>query len=89
MALSKDDKTPKAVLSLSNFLRFVITESDFSFILLKKEISMLDEYLNLQGLCTMEKFELQYIIKEGDCAEHSITPTHDKITHCTINQPTD
>jgi len=73
MTLSKDDKTPKTVLSLSNFLRFVITESDSSFISMTKEISMLDEYLDLQGLRTTEKFELQYI-KEGDFSTHSIMP---------------
>ena len=73
MTLSKDDKAPKTVLSLSNFLRFIITESDSSFISMEKEIRMLDEYLDLQSLRTTEKVELKYI-KEGDFAKYSIIP---------------
>ena len=73
MTLSKDDKAPKTVLSLSNFLRFLITESDSSLISMEKEIRMLDEYLELQGLRTTEKFELIYI-KEGDFEKYSIMP---------------
>ena len=73
MALSKDDKAPKTILSLSNFLRFVITESDSSHISMEKEIKMLDEYLDLQGLRTTEKFELIYS-KEGDFEKYSIMP---------------
>ncbi|MDR2057707.1 MAG: histidine kinase [Dysgonamonadaceae bacterium] len=60
LALSKDDKAPKAILSLSNFLRFVTIESDKNFIPLEKELNMLREYLNLQSLRVSEKFDLQF-----------------------------
>ena len=73
MALSKDDKALATVLSLSDFLRFVITESDSSQIAMEKEISMLEEYLNLQRLRTSEKFELQ-LVKDGSFGEYSIMP---------------
>jgi sensor histidine kinase YesM len=73
MTLSKDDKAPKTVLSLADFLRFVITESDSSLISMEKEINMLEEYLNLQRLRTSEKFELQFI-REGNFGEYSIMP---------------
>jgi hypothetical protein len=73
LTLSKDDKAPKTVLSLSEFLRFVIIESESDFIPLEKEIKMLEEYLNLQRLRTTEKFELQFV-KEGNFSEYSIMP---------------
>jgi hypothetical protein len=73
MTLSKDDKAPETVLSLADFLRFVITESDSSFIPMEKEINMMEEYLNLQRLRTSEKFELQFA-KEGNFGEYSIMP---------------
>jgi hypothetical protein len=73
MTLSKDDKAPKTVLSLSGFLRFVITESDSSLIPMEKEINMLEEYLNLQSLRTSEKFELRFT-REGEFGEYAIMP---------------
>ncbi|MDR0547499.1 MAG: sensor histidine kinase [Dysgonamonadaceae bacterium] len=73
LSLSKDDKAPKTILSLADFLRFVITESDSPFIPMEKEIKMLEEYLNLQSLRTSEKFELQYV-KTGNFDESSIMP---------------
>jgi LytS/YehU family sensor histidine kinase len=73
LTLSKDDKAPKTILSLSDFLRFVFTESDSPFISMEKEITMLEEYLNLQILRTSEKFELQFI-KDGNFEEYSIMP---------------
>ena len=73
LALSKDDKASKTILSLSDFLRFVIIESESDFIPLEKEIKMLEEYLNLQSLRTTEKFELQFI-KDGYFSKYSIMP---------------
>jgi hypothetical protein len=73
MTLSKDDKAPKTVLSLSDFLRFVITESDSGLIPMEKEINMLEEYLNLQSLRASEKFELQFV-RQGNFSEYAIMP---------------
>jgi hypothetical protein len=73
LTLSKDNKAPKTILSLSDFLRFVIVESESDFIPLEKEIKMMEEYLNLQSLRTSEKFELQFI-KQGNFCEHAIMP---------------
>jgi sensor histidine kinase YesM len=73
LALSKDDKAPKAILSLSNFLRFVTVESDKNLIPLEKELTMLNEYLNLQRLRTSEKFDLQVEMK-GDVSALEIMP---------------
>lgn len=73
LALSKDDKAPKAILSLSDFLRFVTVESDKNLISLEKEIKMLNEYLNLQSLRTSEKFDLQ-VNMQGDFSSQEIMP---------------
>lgn len=73
LALSKDDKAPEAILSLSDFLRFVTTESDKNFIPLEKEIGMLNEYLKLQSLRTSEKIDLHFDV-EGDYAYRKIMP---------------
>ena len=73
LALSKDDKAPEAILSLSDFLRFVTIESNNSQIPLEKEVKMLEEYIHLQSLRTSEKFELQFQV-EGDFRNDSIMP---------------
>ena len=73
LALSKDDKAPEAILSLSDFLRFVTTESNNSRIPLEKEMKMLEEYIHLQGLRASEKFELQFQVV-GDLRNYSIMP---------------
>jgi len=73
LALSKDDKAPEAILSLSDFLRFVTTESDNSRIPLEKEVKMLEEYIHLQSLRASEKFELQFH-RKGDFSSLQIMP---------------
>jgi sensor histidine kinase YesM len=73
LALSKDDKAPEVILSLSDFLRFVTTESNQNRIPLEKEVKMLEEYVHLQSLRASEKFELQFQLK-GDFQEKSIMP---------------
>jgi Putative regulator of cell autolysis len=73
LALSKDDKAPEAILSLSDFLRFVTTECNQSYISLEKEVKSLEEYIHLQSLRASEKFELQFLVK-GDLSQYSIMP---------------
>jgi hypothetical protein len=73
LALSKDDKAPQMILSLSDFLRFVTTGSDRNFIFMEEEIQMLKEYLNLQGLRASEKFDLQFKV-QGDFRQLKIMP---------------
>jgi hypothetical protein len=60
LALSKDDKAPETILSLSEFLRFVTTESNQSRIPIEKEIRMLEKYIHLQRLRASEKFEFKF-----------------------------
>jgi hypothetical protein len=73
LALSKNDKAPEAILSLSDFLRFVTTESNQSRIPMEKEIRMLEEYIHLQSLRASEKFELKFHL-HGDFRNRTIMP---------------
>ncbi|MDR2119561.1 MAG: histidine kinase [Tannerella sp.] len=73
LALSKNDKAPEAILSLSDFLRFVTTESNHSRIPMEKEIRMLEEYIHLQSLRASEKFELKFR-QHGDFRNRTIMP---------------
>ncbi|MDR1602094.1 MAG: sensor histidine kinase [Tannerella sp.] len=73
LALSKNDRAPEAILSLSDFLRFVTTESNQSRIPMEKEIRMLEEYIHLQSLRASEKFELKFELK-GDFCNRTIMP---------------
>ena len=73
LALSKDDKASEAIMSLSDLLRFVTTESTSNRIPLEKEVKMLEEYIQLQNLRVSEKFEFQIRIK-GDLHSCSIMP---------------
>jgi LytS/YehU family sensor histidine kinase len=73
LALSKNDRAPEAILSLSDFLRFVTTESNQSRIPMEKEIRMLEEYIHLQSLRASEKFELKFQLN-GDFRNRTIMP---------------
>jgi len=73
LALSKDDKAPEAIMSLSDFLRFVTTDSNSSRIPLEKEVKMMEEYIHLQSLRTSEKFKLHFRAV-GDFRNCSIMP---------------
>jgi LytS/YehU family sensor histidine kinase len=73
LALSKDDNAPEAILSLSNFLRFVTTGSNHNRIPMQKEVKMMEEYSHLQGLRASEKLDLRFQLV-GDFSRWSIMP---------------
>jgi hypothetical protein len=73
LALSRNDRAPEAILSLSDFLRFVTTESNHSRIPMEKEIKMLEEYIHLQSLRASEKFELKFHLS-GDFRRRTVMP---------------
>lgn len=73
LTLSKDDRAPQAIMFLSNFLRFVTTDSEKNYIPLEKEIKMLEEYMELQSLRSSEKIDLKFELK-GDFNNQNIMP---------------
>lgn len=50
LAIKKSDKTPDAVLQLSNLLRHMLYDADEGKVLLSKEIEYLENYIQLQKL---------------------------------------
>ena len=73
LALSKDDKAPEAILSLSDLLRFVTTESNNNRIPLENEVKILEKYIHLQNLRASEKVELLFQVK-GSLHDCTIMP---------------
>lgn len=58
LTLQKSDYAPKAVLKLSNLMRYVVTESSEEFVSLEKEINYIKDYIDLQKLRIDEKSQL-------------------------------
>lgn len=52
MAITKSEKTPEAILQLSNVMRYVLNETSEDRVLLEKEIGYLQDYIALQLLRT-------------------------------------
>ncbi len=52
LILSKSDKAPDAVIKLGNIMRYVIYDGNKDKVLLKDEIKILEEYIDLQNLRT-------------------------------------
>ncbi|WP_053992282.1 sensor histidine kinase [Mangrovimonas sp. TPBH4] len=50
LTLTKSDEAPKAVIKLSNLMRYVVTESDQKMVDLKKEIDYIQNFIALQKL---------------------------------------
>ncbi len=73
LSISKDDKAPESIMRLSNFLRFVTTESDKDFIPLETEIHTLGEYLELQKLRASDKLYVSFEV-EGNPEFRKIIP---------------
>lgn len=73
LALKKEDKTPMAVLKLSNIMRYVVTESDQKTVPLRDEIEYIIDYIDLQKLRLNTDVEISFNT-EGSPASHRIAP---------------
>ena len=60
LALQKSDKTPKAVVSLSNLMRYVTTDAHKDFVPLDDEIIYINNYINLQILRLGETVKINF-----------------------------
>jgi LytS/YehU family sensor histidine kinase len=72
LARKKSDKTPIAIMHLSNLMRYMIYEVSEE-VILSKEIEILRDYLNLQMLRTEEDVNISFQI-EGDTEHRMIAP---------------
>ena len=73
LAYQKSEKTPQAILKLSEIMRYMLYESNEEVVLLGEEINYLENYIELQKLRFKEKVyvDLQVDIDEPD---HRIMP---------------
>jgi len=75
LASLKSEDTAKAVLLLSDLMRYVLYESSTHKIELEKEISHLENYIKLQELRISKKKNIQvYFSKNGDFGPFAIEP---------------
>src|SRR5690606_6309428 len=55
LAYQKSEKTPEAILKLSEIMRYMLYESNEEFVMLEEEINYLENYIELQKLRFKEK----------------------------------
>lgn len=73
LALEKSEYTAKAVVKLSDMMRYVINDAGKDFVPLTHEIAYIRNYIDLQALRITEKVNLETDIK-GDFASEEISP---------------
>jgi two-component system, LytTR family, sensor kinase len=73
LTLIKSEKTPDIVLKLSDLLDYMIYKSNDAFVPLKKDIEILDGYIELEKMRYSERLNLKYEIN-GDATGHEIAP---------------
>ena len=73
LAIKKSDKTPEAVLQLSDLLRHMLYDADQKQVSLKKEVDYLQNYIQLQRLRLSEDAKISFEV-EGDFSSRMIEP---------------
>lgn len=72
-ALEKSDKVPDMLLKLSEIMRYMLNEGENPFVSLKKEISYLEDFIELQKLRLEERGNVTMEV-EGDPESYKIAP---------------
>lgn len=73
LAIQKSDQTPKAVVSLSNLMRYVTTEAHKEFVPLDDEIIYINNYINLQVIRLGETVKINFSLI-GKMGNYMIAP---------------
>ena len=73
LAYQKSDKTPEAILKLSDIMRYMLYESNEETVLLAEEINYLHNYIDLQKLRFKEKVYVDFHVDIEE-PEHRIMP---------------
>ncbi|MBE0649606.1 MAG: histidine kinase [Bacteroidales bacterium] len=73
LAIKKSDKTPDALLQLSDLLRHMLYDADHGNVLLKKEVDYLKNYIQLQRLRLPSEAKISFDV-EGDLSSKTIEP---------------
>jgi sensor histidine kinase YesM len=73
LALEKSDKTPEAIVKLSELMRYVTTEVTEDFVPLEKELNYISNYIELQRIRLGDTVQIDYVVS-GNWAEEYIAP---------------
>ena len=73
LAYQKSDDTPTAILKLSEIMRYMLYESNDENVLLSKEISYLQSYIDLQKLRLKGEGQIELLV-EGNIDKQTIVP---------------
>ncbi len=73
LAIQKSEKTPEAIVKLSQLMRYVIYDTDKDRVPLGKEIDYIRNYIELEKLRLRDNVEIRFIV-EGNTADKLIEP---------------
>jgi hypothetical protein len=73
LAIQKSEKTPEALIKLSELMRFLIYDSEKEFVPLKRELDYIKNYVELQKLRLMSNVTVNYHI-EGNYHDKELEP---------------
>lgn len=73
LSLEKSDKTPSAIVKLSELMRYVTTEVSADFVPLSKEVKYISNYIELQRIRLVETATIDFLI-EGETESQMIAP---------------
>lgn len=72
-ALDNSPRTPETILRISSILRYMLYECSVSHVSLKKELEILDSYINLEQIRYEERLELNFTVR-GHVEDQTIAP---------------
>ncbi len=73
LSLKKSTLAPEIVLKLSSIMRYMLYETTGEFVLLKKELNIISDYVELQRIRSDGKAKIELLIK-GHAADYKIAP---------------
>jgi hypothetical protein len=73
LSIKKDDKTAETIVKLSEFMRYLLKDSNQDEVLLEKEIIYIDNYIDLQKSRLRNAVDLDYKVN-GDFGKYKIAP---------------
>ncbi|MDW8550443.1 histidine kinase [Epilithonimonas ginsengisoli] len=91
--IEKDQKTAADLLTLTNLLRYVITENDKEYVMLSDELDFLKNYVKLQKKRFEDQLFIDFLVT-GNCSDHTILPstliqlTENLFKYGKLNDPT-
>jgi LytS/YehU family sensor histidine kinase len=73
LSIKNDNKAPETIIKLSEFMRYLLKESNQDEVLLEKEITYIDNYIDLQKSRLRNTVDLEYNAN-GDFWKYKIAP---------------